>query len=229
MDTSISLSELLREFPFPYHQQGRDASITGVASDSRQVQPGQLFVAAEGEFADGHRFIPDAIQRGAAAVVGSQDLPGLPVPYVRVPDGRRALPYLAAAFYGYPARKLTMLGVTGTDGKTTTVNLIYQILQAAGLKVGMVSTVNAVIGEQVLDTGFHVTTPDAPDVQRWRRWSRLRPDRRAGDHLRTAGRSRVDACEFDVGVVSTSPTSTSIIMAYEAYQGRLRAHVHWPG
>ena len=220
MDTSISLSDLLCEFPFPYHQQGGDAPITGVTSDSRQVRPGQLFVAAEGEFANGHRFIPDAIQRGAAAVAGSQDLTGLPVPYVRVPDGRQALPHLAAAFYGYPARKLTMLGVTGTDGKTTTVNLIYHILQAAGLKAGMISTVNAVIGEQVLDTGFHVTTPDAPDVQRY-----LAQMVAAGlTHavLETTSHGwaqyRVDACEFDVGVV------TNITHEHLNYHGTYEAY-----
>ncbi|HNT23422.1 MAG TPA: UDP-N-acetylmuramoyl-L-alanyl-D-glutamate--2,6-diaminopimelate ligase [Anaerolineales bacterium] len=227
MNTPVRLRDLLNEFPFPYQLLGDDALVSGVVFDSRQVQAGSLFVAASGEFADGHRFIPDAIQRGAAAVVGSQDLPGLAVPYVRVPDGRQALPHLAAAFYGYPARKLTMLGVTGTDGKTTTVNLVYHIMQAAGLKVGMISTVNAVIGQQVLDTGFHVTTPDAPDVQRY-----LAQMVEAGlTHavLETTSHGwaqyRVDACEFDVGVV-TNITHEHLnyhgtYEAYRAAKGRL--------
>jgi len=124
-------------------------------------------VALEGSRVDGHRFIPEAIKRGAAAVAGWRRLAALPVPYLRVAEGREALAQLAAAFYGYPARRLTVIGVTGTDGKTTTTNLIYEILRAAGLKTGLISTVNAVIGEQVLDTGFHVTTPEAPDVQRY--------------------------------------------------------------
>ena len=145
----------------------QDASIGGIALDSRQVQAGDVFFALTGGAADGHRFIPDALQRGAVAVVGEQALEGLPAPYVQARNSREALAYLSAAFYGFPGRKLTVIGVTGTDGKTTTCNLIYQILQAAGLRTGMISTVNALIGEQVLDTGFHVTTPEAPDVQRY--------------------------------------------------------------
>ena len=74
---------------------------------------------------------------------------------------------LAAAFYDFPARWLTVIGVTGTDGKTTTANLIFQILLAAGLRPGIISTIYALIGDEVLDTGFHVTTPEAPDVQRY--------------------------------------------------------------
>jgi UDP-N-acetylmuramoyl-L-alanyl-D-glutamate--2,6-diaminopimelate ligase len=147
-----------------------DTLVNGIAFDSRAVQPGNLFIALGGISSDGHRFIPDAVRRGAAAVVGSKpadDLGEVGVPYVQVADTRRALAYLSAAFYGFPGRSLTVIGVTGTDGKTTTSNLIYQILLAAGLRAGMVSTVNAVIGDTVLDTGFHVTTPEAPDVQRY--------------------------------------------------------------
>jgi UDP-N-acetylmuramoyl-L-alanyl-D-glutamate--2,6-diaminopimelate ligase len=84
-----------------------------------------------------------------------------------VEDGRAALAILAAAFWDFPAQHLTVIGVTGTDGKTTTANLIYNILQAAGLRSGMITTVSAVIGDQQLDTGFHVTTPEAPQVQRY--------------------------------------------------------------
>jgi len=80
------------------------------------------------------------------------------VPYIRLENSRQALTWLAAAFYDWPARRLTVVGVTGTDGKTTTCNLIYKILVAAGLKAGMISTVNAVIGDEVLDTGFTLHT-----------------------------------------------------------------------
>lgn len=162
---STSLSSLFQEFPFPVYSVIADATITGVACDSRKVQPGDLFVVLSGPPSDAHRFIPDAIRRGAAAVVGSEQLEGQVVPYVRVDNSRQALTWLAAAFYGFPGRSLTVIGVTGTDGKTTTSNLLHQILAAAGMKAGMISTVNAVIGSETLDTGFHVTTPDAPDVQ----------------------------------------------------------------
>ena len=85
----------------------------GLASDSRLVHPGDLFVALAGGTADGHKFIPAALEAGAVAVVGTKPLHDLKVPYLQVNDSRMALPHLAAAFYGYPARKLTMIGVTG--------------------------------------------------------------------------------------------------------------------
>lgn len=201
---SVSFSSLFEALPVAVLSKVGQAQISGVTADSRQVRPGDLFVAVRGASVDGHRFIPQALASGAAAVVGMEAGLSLPVPYVQVADSRRALPHLAAAFYGYPARRLTMIGVTGTDGKTTTTNLIYHILQAAGLRAGMISTVNAVIGEQVLDTGFHVTTPEAPDVQRY-----LAMMVEAGlTHavLETTSHGwaqhRVDACEFDLGVVT---------------------------
>jgi UDP-N-acetylmuramoyl-L-alanyl-D-glutamate--2,6-diaminopimelate ligase len=131
------------------------------------VQPGNLFVALVGGSADGHQYIPQAIRQGAAAVVGMRSLTDLAVPYIQVEDSRNALAHLAAAFYDYPARNMVVIGITGTDGKTTTANLLFHILKAAGLQAGMISTVNAVIGDLELDTGFHVTTPDATDVQRY--------------------------------------------------------------
>src|SRR5512143_2018809 len=158
-DAPVALSALFADFPFPIISGIPDStSIGSITADSRRVHQGGLFVAVSGGSVDGHRFIPDAMARGAAAVVGEQPLQGLSLPYLRVENSRQALAYLAAAYYGHPARSLTMIGVTGTDGKTTTCNLVHQILLTAGLKAGMISTVNAVIGEQVLDTGFHVTT-----------------------------------------------------------------------
>ena len=194
--------------------------ITGITMDSRQVHPGDLFVAVSGGNTDGHRFIPDAIRRGANAVVGTQPLSGLPIPYIQVPDSRRALATLAAAFYDFPARKLVMIGITGTDGKTTTANLIFQILKMAGLRVGMISTVNAVIGDETLDTGFHVTTPEAPDVQRY-----LSQMVSAGlTHVilevtsHGLAQHRVAACEFDMGLV------TNITHEHLDYHGSYEAY-----
>jgi UDP-N-acetylmuramoyl-L-alanyl-D-glutamate--2,6-diaminopimelate ligase len=126
------------------------------------------------------------------------------LPYIQVPDGREALAFLCASWQGFPARRLVMIGVTGTDGKTTACNLIHSILTAAGINAGMISTVNAVIGGQAYDTGLHTTTPDAPDVQRY-----LALMVEAGQThcvLETTSHGlaqhRVDACEFDVGVVT---------------------------
>lgn len=182
-----------------------DIPITGISIDSRAVKPGDLFVAIMGGSVDGHDYIPKAIENGAVAIVGDGDVRqvGDP-PYIRVSDSRRALTWIAASFYDWPGRKLTVIGVTGTDGKTTTTNLIYRILLAAGLKAGMISTVNAVIGAEVLDTGFHVTTPDAHDVQRY--LAKMVDAGLTHVVLETTSHGwaqyRVDACEFDIGVVT---------------------------
>jgi UDP-N-acetylmuramoyl-L-alanyl-D-glutamate--2,6-diaminopimelate ligase len=181
-----------------------DPDITGIAIDSRAVKPGYFFVAMKGGNVDGHEFIQKAIDNGAAVVAGDRDISGLAVPYIRLENPRRSLTWIAAAFYDWPGRKLAVIGVTGTDGKTTTTNLIYQILRAAKIKAGMISTVNAVIGDEVLDTGFHVTTPDAHDVQRY--LARMVAAGLTHVVLETTSHGwaqhRVDACEFDIGVVT---------------------------
>ncbi len=202
---SVTLATIFRPFPLKVLAGNPgDTRITGIAMDNRLVQPGNLFIAMKGGSADGHDFILDAIQRGAAAVVGDKAMSGLSLPYIQVENSRQALSWLAAAFYGNPGRKLTVIGVTGTDGKTTTCNLLYQILLAAGLKAGLISTVNAVIGDEVLDTGFHVTTPEAPDVQGY--LARMVAAGLTHVVLETTSHGwaqyRVDACEFDVGVVT---------------------------
>ena len=201
----MRLAELVKALPRGGSVSGGDPDITHITSDSRQVTPGALFVACPGVSVDGHRFIPNAIERGAAAIVG-QAAPGqvAGLPYVQVPDAREALAYLCAGWYGFPARRLVMLGVTGTDGKTTTCNLIHNLLTAAGLSAGMITTVNAVIGGQTYDTGLHTTTPDAPDVQKY-----LALMVEAGQThcvLETTSHGlaqhRADACEFDIGVIT---------------------------
>lgn len=144
-----------------------DVRVSGIALDSRLVEAGYIFVAMRGGQVDGHEYIDDAFERGAVAVLGTEAPQEGLENYVQVGDSRRALAQLSAAFYSHPARKLTLVGITGTDGKTTTANLLHQVLQQAGITAGMITTVNALIGEQELDTGFHVTTPEAHDVQRY--------------------------------------------------------------
>jgi UDP-N-acetylmuramoyl-L-alanyl-D-glutamate--2,6-diaminopimelate ligase len=205
MNTNPSLRKIFAELPLPFCMLDvPEVQIRGISIDNRAVKPGHLFVAMKGGSLDGHDYIQSAIANGAVAVVGEKEVARLSVPYIRLTNTRQALTWLAGSFYLWPARQLTVIGVTGTDGKTTTSNLIYHILKAAGLKAGMISTVNAVIGDEVLDTGFHVTTPDAHDVQFY-----LAKMVEAGlTHvvLETTSHAwqqhRVDACEFDIGVVT---------------------------
>ncbi len=198
------LKNLFVDFPYSLPGNIPDVEITGIAIDSRAVKPGSLFVAMKGGTLDGHNYIQKAVENGAAAIIGEADLSGLSVPYIRLESTRQALTFLAAAFYNWPARKLTVIGITGTDGKTTTSNIIHKILVTAGIKAGMISTVNAVIGNEVLDTGFHVTTPDAHDVQRY--LAKMVDAGLTHVVLETTSHGwaqhRVDGCEFDVAVVT---------------------------
>lgn len=231
---SIALPTLFIDYPFEFFPtELPEIPIWGITLDSRQVGPGFVFVAMQGGSVDGHDFISMAIDKGASAVVGREDLADLPVPYIRLSDPRQALSFLAAAFYDWPGRKLTVIGVTGTDGKTTTSNLVYEILRAAGIKAGMISTVNAVIGDEVLDTGFHVTTPDAPDVQHY--LARMVAEGLTHVVLETTSHGwaqhRVDACEFDIGVV-TNITHEHLdehgsYEKYRAAKARLFTSLEW--
>ena len=181
-----------------------DLKIKSLTADSRQVVPGSLFVAVRGSVSDGHHHIFDAVTHGAIVVVGEEQDPGLGVPYLRVSDSRLVLAHLAAAWHDNPARKLVMIGVTGTDGKTTTVNLIFNILQAAGLPAGMITTVNAVIGDRTIDTGLHVTTPDSLEVQGY--LAQMVDEGISHCVLEATSHGlaqrRVAACNFDVAVVT---------------------------
>jgi len=226
-----NLSKIFSSIPVPVinHTSIPSFHVTGIALDSRKVKPGHIFVALTGGSADGHEFIAAAVANGAAAVVGTRPASdfSLQVPYLQVADARRALAWISAAFYDFPARKLTVIGVTGTDGKTTTVNLLFQILKNQGLRVGIISTVNAVIGDEIVDTGFHVTTPEAPDVQNY--LSQMVDAGLSHVILETTShglaQERVTACEYDIGVV-TNITHEHLDYhgSYEAYRsakGRL--------
>ena len=218
-----------------------DVVVTGITKDSRKVTPGTLFVAYRGVENDLHRFIPDAVQRGAAAIVCENDDwrrgdlgDRIGRPYIRVTNGRQAFAHLCAAWHGHPSRSLVMIGVTGTDGKTTTSNLIYHILRAAGLNAGMISTVNAVIGDRVLDTGLHTTTPDADEVQTYLAQMRDAGMTHCVLEVTSHGlaQHRVDGTNFDIATV-TNITHEHLDLhgsreAYRAAKARLFEMVSRP-
>jgi UDP-N-acetylmuramoyl-L-alanyl-D-glutamate--2,6-diaminopimelate ligase len=139
-------------------------AVTGVSYDSRSVTAGQVFVALRGQHADGTAFARQAIERGAAAIVSEQPAPeGIRVPWAMVEDARLALAVIAAAFYRDPSREMQVIGITGTNGKTTTAYLLASIFEAAGIRCGLLGTVAYRIGDVVREATR--TTPEAPDVQ----------------------------------------------------------------
>ena len=157
------LSQVLQDINVTELHAPADTEITGICYDSRQATPGCLFVAVRGFESDGHKYIASAVQKGAAAVL-CEEAPSVEAPYVLTGDTRLGLALAAAAFCGYPARTLQVIGVTGTNGKTTTSFLVKQLLeQLTGEKVGLVGSIVNMIG----DTELHAehTTPESADLQ----------------------------------------------------------------
>jgi UDP-N-acetylmuramoyl-L-alanyl-D-glutamate--2,6-diaminopimelate ligase len=138
-------------------------AITGIAYDSRTVQRGNVFVALKGVRADGAQFVRQAVERGAAAIVAEHSVADVGVPLLEVSDARLALAELAADFYGHPSERMRVVGITGTNGKTTTSYLLASIFESAGMKCGVIGTVAHRIGDEVRESSH--TTPEAPDVQ----------------------------------------------------------------
>lgn len=135
--------------------------IKGIAYDSRKVEPGFLFVAIKGFETDGHKYIDSALKNGACAVIGEEDLE-LSCTYVKTENSRKALALSAAEFYGHPERKLKIIGLTGTNGKTTTTYLIRQILMLKGLRCDLIGTNQTIIGEDIQESSR--TTPESLDL-----------------------------------------------------------------
>jgi UDP-N-acetylmuramoyl-L-alanyl-D-glutamate--2,6-diaminopimelate ligase len=191
---------------------GADVPISAICCDSRRVAPGALFVAVPGFRVDGHDYIREAVAGGAVAVVVQADrrakwqaaVEGGRLPAIVVPDSRRALAALAATFHDHPGRRLRVIGVTGTDGKTTTIHLISALLEAAGYRTGLLSTVHCKVGDRLSANEYRFTTPEAPQVQ-----ALLADMASAGvDYAILESTShglalhRLDGCEYDVAVMT---------------------------
>lgn len=181
-------------------------TITSLAYDSRQVQPGGLFFAVPGEHTDGRRYLADATHRGALVALGPryEGDEALPLPYVEVAEIRTALADISRTFYGDPAQQLCTIGVTGTDGKTTTSNLISTLLDAAGKRNGLMTTANFKSSGQEWENMSRQSTLEAPDIQQFLR--RLLDEGATHAVIESTSHGlelqRVRGCAFDVGVVT---------------------------
>jgi UDP-N-acetylmuramoyl-L-alanyl-D-glutamate--2,6-diaminopimelate ligase len=194
--------------------------IGSIAYDSREVSEGTLFFAVPGVHVDGHDFIADAVARGAAAVVAEREAPGLAVPQLVVARTRDALADAADAWYGRPSERLEVIGVTGTDGKTTTCFLAVAALQAGGRKPGMIGTVAVRVGDDVRPNEDRNTTPEAPELQAY-----LAEMLEAGNDnvvmeatSHGLAQSRVRNCRFRVAVV------TNLTSEHLEFHGTLEAY-----
>jgi UDP-N-acetylmuramoyl-L-alanyl-D-glutamate--2,6-diaminopimelate ligase len=146
--------------------------VKGISYDSREVKEGDLFVAIKGLNVDGHRFIPEAVLSGAVAVVLEDDaviddsyFVERGVTKIVVQDSRKALALISSAFYGFPSQQLKLIGVTGTNGKTTTTHLIKAILESAGFGTGLIGTINYVIGDEIIPA--IQTTPESLEINQF--------------------------------------------------------------
>lgn len=164
----MKLSDLIKGIVIKRVTGNMDTDVSGVAYDSRQVTPGTLFVAVRGLKTDGHRYIKEAVSKGASALLIEEETNGnnissIPIPVLTVSDSRKAIARVAINYYGDPSRKLKLIGVTGTNGKTTTTYLIRAILEGAGHKTGLIGTVSYAYGDKIFPAGH--TTPEAMEFQ----------------------------------------------------------------
>ena len=160
----MQLKELIKHMPVAGVEGSLDREVAGLTYDSRRVQPGMVFIAIPGGQADGHDYINTAISRGASAIICERNgFSSSRATKIKVPDAREAMARVAATYYRHPSTKLQVIGVTGTNGKTTVAFIVKEILEAAGIKTGLLGTVRYEIGDRVIPA--HRTTPEALETQ----------------------------------------------------------------
>ena len=161
-----TLRELLQGITYTLVQGSEETVLTGICMDSRKVEPGNLFLCISGYQTDGHTYIPKALEAGATALVVEKDVEvPAEITVVKVEDARLALALVSAAWYGHPTKDMTIIGLTGTKGKTTTAHMVKKILEEAGNKVGMIGTNGAFIGAETVPVEIKNTTPESFDLQ----------------------------------------------------------------
>lgn len=165
-ENHMKLLSLLERLDYNCVQGTLDREVTGVEYDSRKVTEGSLFICIRGAVADGHKFVSDVAAKGAGVIVAEEAVQ-VPdhVTVIVVPDTRYAMAFISAAWFGYPAENLKTIGITGTKGKTTTTYMVKSILENAGYKVGLIGTIEAIIGEKVIPASN--TTPESFVIQKY--------------------------------------------------------------
>ena len=162
----MKLISLLERLEYTCIQGSTDQEVKNVVYDSRKVEEGSLFICIRGAVVDGHKFVPDVIAKGAKVLVVEEKVEApADVTVILVKDSRYAMAFISAAYFGHPAEKLKTIGITGTKGKTTTTYMVKSILENAGYKVGLIGTIEAIIGDKVIPASN--TTPESYMVQKY--------------------------------------------------------------
>ena len=161
----MRLKDLLQDIDYEILQGNADVEIGSIAYDSRQVGGDTLFICIKGFKVDGHNYAFDSIKRGAVALIVQKEVKDIPrdITVIKVSNTRKAMSYIGAAFYKYPTNNIQLIGVTGTNGKTTTTFLIGKILEEHNYKVGIIGTIENRIGERAVEA--ERTTPESLDLQ----------------------------------------------------------------
>lgn len=164
---AVKLTKLLEKVDYQLIQGSLDTEVADIAYDSRKIKKGMLFLAIAGTVVDGHKFIPDVIERGASVVVVERDIEiaDKDITVVRVDNGRAALSRISAAYFDYPAQKMVSIGITGTKGKSTTTYMVRDIIEKSGKTCGIVGTIGVAIKGKVTPTEH--TTPESYDLQKY--------------------------------------------------------------
>ena len=162
----MKLMDLLERLEYECVSGSVDAEVNGIANDSRHVEEGFLFFCIRGAVVDGHKYVPEVVEKGVRVLVTEEAVP-VPegVTVIKVKDSRYAMAVISAAWFGYPAEKLKVIGITGTKGKTTTTYMVKSILESAGHKVGLIGTIEAIIGDIVIPATN--TTPESCTIQEY--------------------------------------------------------------
>ncbi len=195
----MKLSKLLEDVKYTSVQGNIDIKISGIAFNSADVKPGDVFVCISGFKTDGHKYAQNALEKGAVAIVAEKEIPDTAATVVLVENTRFALAYMASVFYDHPYKSFRLIGITGTNGKTTTTYLLKAILENKGKKVGLIGTNQNMIGDEVIPS--HHTTPDSLELMRL--FKHMADEGAEYVVMEVSSHSlaldRVAACRFDVG------------------------------